>query len=301
MVNTARRIMLQSTTLGAILTLVGAGFAPRVSHAYTTGQTYLAANSSYVFTQKPQLAGSIPNGCADARVVISNDTGYYMYFETPSVGLSGGNWTLDLTTSGLNYSIPYGIYHVDVLSKCGNASYADPLYADRYIDAMHVYPYVCHDPNNTWASGGTYCVPYYKFLNPSLGGSYFYTTSQTELRQAVRSSYTYEGIAGFVQSNGGVDLTHTWRFYNKNTGTHFYTSSWDEADYVMRNNANIYRYEGLDYAAYPVQAALTIPVYRFYSTQSGRHVFTESETQKAGLVNGGFRYEGIAYYIIANS
>lgn len=87
-----------------------------------------------------------------------------------------------------------------------------------------------------------------------------------------------------------------YRFYNVNTGTHFYTASASECDYVRATWPTIFRYEGVAYHT-PNEPG-TVPLYRFYNLHTGTHFYTSSEQEKAnviGTLGATYRFEGVAY------
>lgn len=319
-------------TLFALLLLQHQPSAAAVTSPWETGKTYLAGNSSYVFTQKPSLAGSIPAGCTDVRIVISNDwtsgsdptAHFYTYFETPhfsgnqvQLNTTTGEWLLDLTPSGLNYSIPYGIYHVDVMSSCGNntsqyTDYSNPKYADRYSDAMHVYPYACYDANNSTAPGNTLCRPLYRLYNPRTN-AYLLTPSDEEKRMAMdtsggRTPLKLESILGFVQQASPAplgDQANVWRFYTPKNDDHFYTTQDAERSRIEQTaqQNNVYR-EGLVFNVYPIVATQpygTMAIYRIYNTNTGVHIYTASEAEYNSLIANSSQYrdEGRVFYLIS--
>lgn len=102
-----------------------------------------------------------------------------------------------------------------------------------------------------------------------------------------------------------------YRFYNQGTGTHFYTSSVQERDYVIATWPDVFTYEGPAFYVYGEEIVApdsvspqgfllppTTPVHRFYNLQNGSHFYTIS-AQEADLVKAKypsvFRYEGIAF------
>lgn len=92
--------------------------------------------------------------------------------------------------------------------------------------------------------------------------------------------------------------TNVFRFYNTNTGTHFFTISATERDYV-RNNLPFFAYEGGAFSTYTAADPALSPVYRFYNRISGTHFYTISETEKDHVVATWptiFNFEGIAWY-----
>jgi len=90
-----------------------------------------------------------------------------------------------------------------------------------------------------------------------------------------------------------------YRFYNRDTGTHFYTVSVGERDSVIRAFPQ-FAYEGATFAA-PTDAAATVPVFRFYNTQTATHFYTTSESERDGILAyyPHFAYEGPAFRAFA--
>lgn len=135
-------------------------------------------------------------------------------------------------------------------------------------------------------------------------GSHFYTQSAEE-RDSILShlpNYKYEGNAF-----DGKDDFHplrdryveVWRFYNKDTNTHFYTASAEERDQIQKNLPQ-YVFEGKAYDAYGNNERYDVhPLFRFYNTQTGTHFYTVDESEKINIETTipQFKYEGIAYYV----
>ena len=88
-----------------------------------------------------------------------------------------------------------------------------------------------------------------------------------------------------------------FRFYNTQTGTHFYTIAQAERDLVLVRYPQ-FAYEGPAYYAYPQPQAGNLPVYRFYNTRTGTHFYTQSEAEKNFVLATYpvFAFEGPAYY-----
>ncbi len=80
------------------------------------------------------------------------------------------------------------------------------------------------------------------------------------------------------------------RYYNPNSGEHFYTSSASEAYNIVDSGWNG---EGVAWYA-PVKSKT--PVYRLYNPNAGDHHYTTSRTEKENLVKAGWKYEGIGWY-----
>ncbi len=87
-----------------------------------------------------------------------------------------------------------------------------------------------------------------------------------------------------------VGTTNMFRFYNPNSGEHFYTSSTNEGLY-LRNHG--WKYEGVGWVA-PVSSGS--PVYRLYNKNAGDHHYTTATKERDYLVSVGWTYEGIGWY-----
>lgn len=95
-------------------------------------------------------------------------------------------------------------------------------------------------------------VPVERFYRKSTS-THFYTISQSEAsRLRGTSDFRYEGVAYYGQR----DFTATddldgqcplVRYYNFTNKTHFYTTSYTEAENISYNMDHKYRYEGLSY------------------------------------------------------
>ncbi len=106
-----------------------------------------------------------------------------------------------------------------------------------------------------------------------------------------------------LKINSGNDIvsgTMVYRFFRPDIGVHFYTASEVERDSIIDNLPN-YAYEGESYiAAASTADPLTgaRPVYRFFNTSTGAHLYTMSEVERDSISNNlaNYNYEGIAYY-----
>ncbi len=95
--------------------------------------------------------------------------------------------------------------------------------------------------------------PVYRFYN-KVTGTHFFTISAEEkayVETTWPAIFTFEGVSWYastVQSAGWVPV---YRFFNTKTGTHFYTTSADEKDYVLAT-WNWFTFEGVAYYVQPV-------------------------------------------------
>ena len=94
--------------------------------------------------------------------------------------------------------------------------------------------------------------------------------------------------------------TEIYRFFIPDKGAHFYTASSKERDYVSKNLSQ-YRYEGISYEAASEEDNSSTgikPVYRFFNSSTGVHLYTMSEEEKDYIIDdlANYSFENIAYY-----
>ena len=147
-------------------------------------------------------------------------------------------------------------------------------------------------------------VEVHRFWSPVLA-SHFYTASVEEMQYLIDNYpdvWTYEGIAYAAMTDDTDPLAvPVHRFWSPVLAYHFYTTSEEEADYLIANYPHVWTYEGPAFYAYAAdyQPVDTYPVYRFWSPTLMRHFFTMYEEEKQYLMANYphvWTYEGIAYY-----
>ena len=91
------------------------------------------------------------------------------------------------------------------------------------------------------------------------------------------------------------DNSGIYRFYNTQTGSHFYTGDKNEAENTLTTMPN-FQYDG---RAFSENQGLsnTVDVHRFYNTQTGTHFFTSNEAEIGFITENlpAYKYEGKAY------
>lgn len=106
------------------------------------------------------------------------------------------------------------------------------------------------------------------------------------------------GVAGSAYLNTTLEAVPVYRFYNTRTGTHFYTDSQAERDFVRDTYSQFFSYEGVAYMTNPGNN--DHPLYRFYNFRNGSHFYTadaaEAESVKANL-GGIYSYDGPTYAV----
>ena len=143
--------------------------------------------------------------------------------------------------------------------------------------------------------------PVYRFFNFRTS-THFYTVSDAERYNVQRlypTIYRFEGAAFSVNTTSPANVVPLYRFFNRRTGTHFYTASEAERAAVLQEWSAIFRPEGVAYNV-SVTPGSGAPVYRFYNMRTSTHFFTAAETERTMVLQRWptiFRPEGIAYYL----
>ncbi|NTW27975.1 MAG: S8 family serine peptidase [Coriobacteriia bacterium] len=144
-------------------------------------------------------------------------------------------------------------------------------------------------------------VSVYRSYNMNTG-THFYTASEDEKNTVLAnysSVYRLEGAAYSINSSNAANNVPLYRFYNMQTGTHFYTSSEDEKNSALANYPTVFRLEGVAYYV-SMTPANALTVYRFYNVQTGTHFYTASDLERNNVIAnypGIYSYEGVAYYV----
>ncbi|HBK00157.1 MAG TPA: peptidase S1 [Delftia acidovorans] len=149
------------------------------------------------------------------------------------------------------------------------------------------------------------------FLNGLLVGTLYGGDDQTCSRTGGNSIYgrfdlLFPNVQKWLAADtgtGGVDTgtgqarTAIYRFFNRQTGAHFYTASASERDYVVATYP-AFQYENVAfYASTQPQQGLD-PVFRFFNTASGAHFFTISQPERDYVLATypSFKSEGTSWY-----
>jgi hypothetical protein len=147
-------------------------------------------------------------------------------------------------------------------------------------------------------------TPVYRFWSSGLSRHFF--TIDVEERNKLMDLYwrtwTYEAIVYRALTDAGTPgSAAVYRFWSPVLNAHFYTISESERNSLIGNYADVWRYEGPVFYAYPqgAQPAGTYPVHRFWSNTLRCHFYTISETEKNKLISQysyTWAYEGIVWY-----
>lgn len=111
-------------------------------------------------------------------------------------------------------------------------------------------------------------------------------------RHAVIALVALCGWFGLAAGAMAATAQPVFRFFNIQTGTHFYTISTGERDIVLVKWPQ-FVYEGPVFMAYLEPTADMMPVFRFFDTGTGTHFYTQSTNERDQFVASrpGFLYE----------
>jgi hypothetical protein len=107
--------------------------------------------------------------------------------------------------------------------------------------------------------------------------------------------WIYSGGGG-----GGGGETAVYRFFNRRTGTHFYTADPVERGVLVAMLSRVYRLDGVSYTIDNSIAANNVPLYRFYNRRTGTHLYTASEAEKNNVMAtmpSTYHLDGVAYMV----
>jgi hypothetical protein len=158
-------------------------------------------------------------------------------------------------------------------------------------------------------------APVFRFYN-TRDKAFFYTASEDERDMVVQNSgpnalgdsdwpYIYQGSTFEAAHSYSSAVAPLHRFYNTETGHHFFTTSNEEMQLVKSKSESgewPFNYEGIAFNVYssdpnPGGSYSEVPVHRFYSPSLNRHFFTADEAEVAEIeLTGIWNYEGIGFW-----
>ena len=159
--------------------------------------------------------------------------------------------------------------------------------------------------------------PVFRFFN-TRDNAFFYTDNADEKDLVIANSsidknnvdewpYVYQGAtfeAAHSYQNSS-QITPLYRFYNYETGHHFFTVSKEEAEFVngkIESGEWPFNYEGTTFNVYandpnPLSEGEEIAVHRFYSPELNRHFYTGDASEAESIqLTGKWNYEGIGFW-----
>jgi photosystem II stability/assembly factor-like uncharacterized protein len=143
-------------------------------------------------------------------------------------------------------------------------------------------------------------VPVYRFYNVDTR-THFYTASVAERDHVLATwpQFRPEGVAFHAVDAARDDVgTPVFRFFNTQTGTHFYTASPEERAHVLATWPQFVE-EGVAYRALTGLDAGTVKLFRFFNGATGAHFYTTEDDERAvvGERLPAFVDEGVAYAV----
>jgi hypothetical protein len=209
------------------------------------------------------------------------------YYNDKLIGLVWGN----ASSSDMNYFDPaYPVTVTGIPASGTNPStpvteQAGPIiniYRMYYTDGRHFYTSSAVEKYNLLQSNKNHSLPSTNFwanLWP-FGSPDRFWLDENVLGKAYKSSVL-----------GTVPL---YRYFNKSSGDHMYTIDPNEGSNLLTIG---FVAEGISGYVYGSQVTNTIPVYRYLSNNSHGHFYTYDYGELGGG-NSGYRYEGVAFYVL---
>ena len=140
----------------------------------------------------------------------------------------------------------------------------------------------------------------YRFFDTN-NGTQFLTTDVAERNTIIttRSDLAYEGVGMASVKNPSADsnAAPVYRFFETNTGSHFFTTDAKEAATVAATRSDM-KQEAPSVFEHTTQQAGDQAVYRFFDTKDGSHFYTNSASENASLIQTrpDMVSEGVAFY-----
>ena len=113
-------------------------------------------------------------------------------------------------------------------------------------------------------------------------------------RVVAKSAYR----SGAVARKAAAVRIPLFRFFNRSTGAHFFTTSASERDHIVALMSPPFSLDGEAFSVASGFSPGLSPVHRFHDTQTGVHFYTISDSERAHVVATmpQFNYEGVAYH-----
>lgn len=246
-------------------------------------------------------------GTATAYTPDGTDTSFLKLLDTPPAGAMFAGWNVNpqVASTTINY---IGLHHPtgDLLKRSDgkivsySISLADGDYTSTTISTLPRYRVGWTSGITEGGSSGSPLFLNGASTNPQVVGQLYggssSCTNPTGTDSYGRFDIAYQiGLSDWLNPIGNKRVA---RFYNQNSGTHFYTISASEGTYLKTNFPSTFSYEGTPFSASVTAGAGLSPVHRFYNLSLGVHFYTISEAERAWVVANlpQMRYEGVAWY-----
>lgn len=142
----------------------------------------------------------------------------------------------------------------------------------------------------------------WRFYNAKKG-THFYTANEAEKNTVVATlsnTFRLEGVGYTIRSASAANAAPLHRFFNRKTGTHFYTVDPAEKTRVETTLASTYTYEGIAYYVSSSATTGATAVYRFFNKKNQTHFYTADPAEKARVQNTlskQYQLDGVGFYL----
>ncbi|MEI7814869.1 MAG: carboxypeptidase regulatory-like domain-containing protein [Coriobacteriia bacterium] len=263
---------------------------------------------AFVFALVPAVAFAAPTRGVTG-VIKDATTGYPIPFAQAILSDSGGveiDWAQAAYDGTYSFEAEVGTYTVYAALK----SYVGSTTPEFRVEAG-----AATTENLVLDRWVNFSQPIYRFFNMT-GGVHFYTADNSEFINVYKSlpTYKYDGIGYWVpegdsispyadgaDGEGLMNMNDVvlQRFYNKQTGVHFYTADSVEYLNVKNNLSAIYKYDGPAYNV-RLDEGYGLPIFRFYNGTTNAHFYTANLSEINGeytaSLAGTYKFEGTAFY-----
>lgn len=161
---------------------------------------------------------------------------------------------------------------------------------------------------STTSTSSLESVVMHRYYNPTKG-VHFYTDNTDAMSRFPTYEYEKEAFRIFPKSNaaayaGNSDIVPVYRFYNPETGAHFYTANESQANRVKANYSPPFVYEGIKFYVYKADSNLGTELQKFFNPNTGAHFFTAFSGEINSLLTNPtfsaiFQDEGVAFRVIS--
>lgn len=186
---------------------------------------------------------------------------------------------------------------------------ADQMGAGTVFDSpgSTAVPKSAYDSGAVSSKASEILVPVWRFFN-SATGAHFVTRNADERDYVItnlsppKGSFQFEGEAFKVASAPSLGLSPVHRFFNTQTGVHFYTISEAERAHIAATLPQ-FKYEGVAFYASQVSGSGMTPLYRFYAPNKGFHFFTANAQERDYVIaslSAVYQFEGVGFWVLSS-
>ncbi len=252
---------------------------------------------------------TLTNGATLLYATSATDTSFMQLNSLPPLGTVYAGWSVDAPALAAPV---FGLHHpegdlqkvstgtIDAFERCTASATNDGDFScTTTSQANGTFVNVLFSSGTTEA--GSSGSPLFRTVNGTryLTGQ-LYGGSASCRNRSGDNAYGRFDVAYRAGLQTWLDAVHrspVYRFYNVQTGAHFYTVSRAERDFVVATYPQ-FHYEVAGLYAYAAAGTGLSPVYRFYNPVTGAHFYTISEAERAFVVATYpvFQFEGVAWY-----